>query len=77
MIPLSVSELSALDGFCDVFQQDEDEEELSILVVGFAMIFFTMIFFTMILSHIFTMTAKDLFVIQRSPNMQQRHIAGN
>ena len=35
MIPLSVSEISALDGFCDVQQQDEDEEELGILVVGF------------------------------------------
>ena len=32
MIPLSVSEISALDGFCDVQQQDE--EELGILVVG-------------------------------------------
>ena len=33
MIPLSVSEISALDGFCD--KQHEDEEELGILVVGF------------------------------------------
>ena len=32
MIPLSVSEISALDGFCEVQQQDE--EELGILVVG-------------------------------------------
>ena len=30
MIPLSVSEKSALDGFCD---EDKDEEELGILVV--------------------------------------------
>ena len=35
MIPLSVSEISALDGFCDVQHQDEDEEELGILVVGY------------------------------------------
>ena len=33
MIALSVSEISAFDGFCDE-QQDEDEEELGILVVG-------------------------------------------
>ena len=32
MIPLSVSEISALDDFCD--ERDEDEEELGILVVG-------------------------------------------
>ena len=36
MIPLSVSEISALDNFCDEDEQDEDkEEELGILVVGF------------------------------------------
>ena len=35
MIALSVSEISALDGFCDEQdKQDEDEEELGILVVG-------------------------------------------
>ena len=32
MIALSVSEISALGGFCD--EQDEDEEELGILEVG-------------------------------------------
>ena len=33
MIALSVSEISALGGFCDK-EQYEDEEELGILVVG-------------------------------------------
>ena len=33
MIALLVSEISALDSFCDE-QQDEDEEELGILIVG-------------------------------------------
>ena len=33
MIPLSVSEISALDTFGD--ELDEDEEELGILVVGY------------------------------------------
>ena len=33
MIPLSVSEISALDGFCDEQQGDhEDEQEMGILV---------------------------------------------
>ena len=35
MIALSVSEISALGGFCDEDEQDEDEEELGILVVGY------------------------------------------
>ena len=37
MIPLSVSKISALDGFCDEDEQDEDEdeEELGILVVRY------------------------------------------
>ena len=35
MKALSVSEISALDGFCDEQdKQDEDEEELDILEVG-------------------------------------------
>ena len=33
MIPLSVSEISGCDAFCDV-QQDEDVQDLGILVVG-------------------------------------------
>ena len=33
MIPLSVSEISALDGFCD--EEQQYEEELGILVVGY------------------------------------------
>ena len=32
MIPLSVSEISALDGFCD--EEQQHEEELDFLVVG-------------------------------------------
>ena len=32
MIPLSVSEISALDGFCD---EEHEQQEWGILVVGF------------------------------------------
>ena len=34
MIPLLVSEISALGGFCDEDEGEQDEEELGILVVG-------------------------------------------
>ena len=34
MIPLSVSEIHCTRGFCD--KQDEDEQELGVLVVGYA-----------------------------------------
>ena len=37
MIPLSVSEILALDSFCDE-EQHEDEQELGILVVGYRII---------------------------------------
>ena len=35
MIPLSVSEIHCKRGFCDEQDEDEQEEELGILVVGF------------------------------------------
>ena len=47
MIPLSVSEISALDTFGD--ELDEDEEELGILVVGYT---YRIIYYILYIIHI-------------------------